>query len=187
MDLEEEEIGVGRLPEKDLGQDHIREVGKGKYILIFELILISDLFIESHFQDRDLFLTGVKTSKLVPENRSQEVGHPTRIESTRVEEDHGTATKATISSEEAGRYRDHNPGESAVVHDVIGQSHEEATLLTRKGANPARTRIHNNRSRGTPRPLHLEQAVVETTAKNEKKTTSRTLPTGTLTRMQTPP
>lgn len=155
--MEENGVGVGRCqkgrhPEKDLGQGHIREEGK-----------------ESHFQDRDLLLTGVKTLKLVQENRSQEVGHgqPTRIESIKVEEVQETATRAMKSSEEVGPYQDHNPGVSAVavVQDVIGQSHEkakveEATQWIRKGANPALTKTHNNRSRGTLRLLHLEQAVL---------------------------
>lgn len=120
MDLAEEENGVGRRreEEKDLGQD--RELGKGKYILIFGLILISDLCIESHFQDQDLFLIGVEISKLVPENRSQGVGHPIRIESTKiVEEDHGIAIiRAMISSGEVVPYQDPNPGENAVVRDA---------------------------------------------------------------------
>lgn len=106
MDLEEEENGVGRRPEKDLGL--IREVGK-----------------ESRFQDRDLlFQIGVETSN-VRKSRSREVDHLTRIESTKVEEDQGIAIRAMISSEEVIRYRDPNLGESAVVPDVIDQSHVE--------------------------------------------------------------
>ena len=188
MDLEEAEteVGAGRHPEaKDQGPDLILEVAKGKYFANFKLTLISDLSIESPFQDRDQFPTEAKISKIEDENRSLEVaaGLP-KIESTRVVEGPEIGIRAMTNSEAVARYQGLNQGVS-VVRDAIEPSLVEATLSTRKGASRALTRILNNLNRGTLRQLLQADPVI--IAKKERRTTSRIQQTATLTQMPTLP